>query len=121
MSLNESLREQLIRQFEADVSIIKDKTGLIHYICPSCQRKVALEEKKCRFCEQKLNWEHMDSLEIGQKGKAIATITFEVPVNFEKGNCGSCSLAYCVNQDGYEEHVCPLGLRADCPIEIKQI
>ena len=119
MSLNESLREQLIKQFDADVSVIKDRTGVIHYVCPSCQRNVSINEKKCHVCDQMLNWDHLGNIEPDEQRKNIATITFEVSSSFEKSDCGRCPISHVVKRAGYEEHECPLGNRTDCPIEIR--
>ena len=119
MSLQESLREQLIKQFDADVSIIKDEAGVIHYACPSCQRYVAISNKKCSVCDQTLNWEHVRNHEMELQGKRIATISFEVPADFTKSYCRKCPISYIAKQDSDKVYECPLGLRNNCPIEIK--
>ena len=119
MVLQDNLREQLIKQFEADVIILKEQSGNEYYACPTCKRQVALNNKKCGACEQVLKWNNIRQTEITKSGIKTATLKFEVPGDFSKSDCRKCPLSYIARSNGASAYECPLNLRNNCPLEIQ--
>lgn len=118
MAMQDELREQLIKQFSADVVEAVDPNGKMYYACPTCRRAVARSRDKCVSCNQSLNWENISKKELAQKGVKKATLTFEVPGDFAKADCRKCPLSYITKKDGENVYDCPLNMRNKCPLEI---
>lgn len=118
MAIEDSLREQLIKQFPADVVVLKDDFNKEYYACPTCKRVVALSNAKCMACDQAIKWDNVRKKEMEQNGKKIATLTFEVPADFTKSYCRKCPISYIAKHDKENMYECPLGMRNNCPLEI---
>lgn len=119
MALQDDLRAQLIKQFEADVLIVMEG-GVENYVCPTCKRHVAKSNEKCSSCDQVLKWDNIRKLEIEKSGEKTAKIILKVPGDFVKGNCRKCPISYIGRQDGENVYDCPLNLRNNCPLEIEE-
>ncbi len=119
MALQDELREQLIKQFPADVVILTEDTGKEYYACPTCKRHVTFNGDKCSSCDQKLKWDSVKKVIAEQVGVKTATISFEVPGDFVKSDCRKCPLSYITKRDGESMYECPLGMRNNCPLEIR--
>ena len=119
MALQDELREQLIKQFAADVVILTEDTGKEYYACPTCKRHVAMSNEKCPSCEQALKWDNVKKKEIEVLGSKTATLTFQVPGDFVKANCRKCPISYIGKSDGENVYECPLNMRNNCPLDIK--
>ncbi len=119
MALQDELREQLIKQFQAEVIILVEQTGEEYYACPTCKRHVAVSYDKCPSCDQKLKWDNIRRVELETKGSKRANLTFNVPGDFVKSDCRKCPLSYIGKSDGENVYECPLGLRNHCPLEIE--
>ncbi len=117
MSLQDELRASLIKQFPADVVILKEQTGNEYYACPTCKRPVAMGKDKCSSCDQMLKWDNIREEEIKNVGVKNAMLTFEVPGDFVKGDCRKCPLSYISRRDGESVYDCPLNMRKDCPLK----
>lgn len=115
--LQDDLREQLIRQFPAEVVEVAEPTGVIIYACPTCKRPVALNTDKCGGCGQVLSWDSIRK-ENTDKGVKRAKLEFEVPVDFTKGDCRKCPLSYIAKSAGENVYECPLKMRTLCKLEI---
>lgn len=119
MALEDGLRQQIIKQFEADVIILKEQSGTEYYACPTCKRQTVLNNKKCTSCEQKLSWTNVRQTEFTNSGVKTATLSFEVPGDFSKSDCRKCPLSYIARSAGQNAYECPLNLRNNCPLEIQ--
>lgn len=114
--LNDELREQLIKQFSAEVVETKGTMDQMYYSCPGCGRPVSKGMDKCG-CGQALSWKKIKAAE-GANGVRKATLNFEVPADFSKGDCRKCPISYIGKSDGENVYECPLKMRADCRLEI---
>lgn len=117
------LRDQLIRQFPADVLEITENVGggpkeTTYYACPTCKRAVSIGTKQCTGCMQVLNWDRIQQQERAN-GVKKAALEFEVPVDFVKGDCRKCPLSYIGKQDSQNVYECPLNLRTNCPLDVR--
>ena len=119
MALHDDLRAQLIRQFPAEVIELAEQNGTRYYACPTCKRPVAKSDTTCHGCQQVLDWKHIRDIEVGPMGPRYATLRFEVPGDFSKGDCRKCPLSYITKSATDNVYECPLNLRSRCPIEIK--
>jgi len=50
--MQDNLREELIKQFPAEVVELVEPSGKKFYACPTCKRVVTLNESKCAGCSQ---------------------------------------------------------------------
>lgn len=48
--MQDNLREELIKQFPAEVVELVESSGKKFYACPTCKRVVTLNESKCAGC-----------------------------------------------------------------------
>ncbi|MGN0141541.1 MAG: hypothetical protein ACI4AD_04885 [Roseburia sp.] len=115
--LQNDLREQLIRQFPAEVVETADPAGGIIYACPTCKRPVTLNTDKCSGCGQVLSWDSINK-QNAAKGIKVARLEFEVPMEFTKGDCRKCPLSYIAKSGNENVYECPLKMRATCKLEI---
>ena len=102
--MQDNLREELIKQFPAEVVELVEPSGKKFYACPTCKRVVTLNESKCAGCSQ--------------KGVKTATLKFEVGGDFNKGDCRKCPLSYIAKENNENVYECPLKMRANCKLEI---
>lgn len=114
--MTEELREQLIRQFPAEVVETKGEMDQVYYSCPSCGRPVSMGMEKCG-CGQSLSWKNIKSTEAA-KGLRKATLQFEVPIDFTRGDCRKCPISYIGKSDGENVYECPLKMRGSCKLEL---
>ena len=114
--LTADLREQLIKQFSAEVIETKGDMDQVYYSCPGCGRPVSKGMDKC-VCGQVLSWKNIKSAE-NAKGMRMAILEFEVPVDFNKGDCRKCPISYIGKSDGESVYECPLKMRGDCKLQI---
>lgn len=119
MALQDDLRAQIIKQFEADVIILTEQSGNEYYACPTCKRQLSMNNTKCPSCEQKLKWDNVRQMEIQNSGIKKATLTFEVPGDFSKSDCRKCPLSYIARHNGQSAYECPLNMRNNCPLEVE--
>lgn len=119
MALQDNLREQIIKQFQADVIILTEQSGTEYYACPTCKRQLVLNNTKCPSCDQNLKWDNVRHVEFAKSGTKTATLSFEVPGDFSKSDCRKCPLSYIARREGESVYECPLNLRNNCPLEIK--
>ena len=118
MGLQEDVREQLIKQFAAEVVEITEQTGNKYYACPTCKRPVAKSDEKCPGCTQALRWKNIRVVEAGPTGPKMATLSFEVPGDFARGDCRKCPLSYIAKTNTENVYECPLSQRANCPLKL---
>lgn len=114
--MTEELREQLIRQFSAEVIETKGEMEQIYYSCPACSRPVAKGMERC-VCGQTLSWKNIKEAE-AVSGFKTAKLEFEVPIEFTKGDCRKCPISYIGKSNGENVYECPLKMRGDCKLEI---
>lgn len=119
MAIQDDLRAQLIKQFGAEVIIVIDEDGSEIYACPTCRRQVAKRDEKCPACEQVLKWDSVRRVETQNCGVKTATISFQIPGDFVKGNCRKCPISYIARKEGENVYDCPLNMRNDCPITVE--
>ena len=119
MSLQDDLRAQLIKQFAAEVIEMTEQSGKKYYACPTCKRTVVKSYDKCPSCQQVLSWNNIRVEEQGVSGPRFATLTFEVPEDFAKGDCRKCPLSYIAKISNENVYECPLGNRTHCPLHLE--
>jgi len=119
MALQDDLRAQLIKQFAAEVVELTEQSGKTYYACPTCKRPLAKSDDKCPSCQQVLSWQNIRVVEQGASGPRYATLTFEVPEDFSKGDCRKCPLSYIAKTSGENVYECPLNNRTHCPLKIQ--
>ena len=119
MGLQDDLRAQLIKQFAAEVVELTEQTGKKYYACPTCKRPVAKSDDKCPSCQQVLSWQNIRIEEQGASGPRYATLTFEVPEDFSKGDCRKCPLSYIAKMSNENVYECPLNTRTHCPLKLQ--
>lgn len=117
--MHDKLREELIKQFPADVLEITEESGNIYYACPTCERAITRADNKCPGCGQALNWESIRQKEITRAGGARhATLTFEVAGDFSPGECRKCPLSYITKVNNENAYDCLLKMQGGCELEI---
>ncbi len=114
--ITEELREQLIKQFSAEVVETRGDMDQIYFSCPGCGRPVSKGMDKCG-CGQALSWKNIKSVEAAN-GVKKALLEFEVPMDFVKGDCRKCPISYIGKNDGENVYECPLKMRGACKLEI---
>ena len=119
MGLQDDLRAQLIKQFNAEVIELTEQSGKKYYACPTCKRPVAKSDVKCPGCQQALAWDNIRVIEQGKKGPKYVTLRMEVPEDFEKGYCRKCPLSYIAKTGTENVYECPLNKRTNCPLKIE--
>lgn len=115
--MQDDIREQLIRQFPADVLEMEEQSGKSYYACPTCKRAVTVGTDKCSGCGQMLSWEHIRR-QNAKKGALTAVLKFEVPGDFVRGDCRKCPLSYIAKEHNENVYECPLKMRANCRLEL---
>ena len=118
MALQDDLRAQLIKQFAAEVVELTEQNGKKFYACPTCKRPVVKSDVKCPGCQQALSWQNIRIEEQGAMGPRYATLRFEVPAEFSKGDCRKCPLSYIAKTNTENVYECPLNNRAHCPLDL---
>lgn len=116
--MQEDLRTELIKQFPSEVVEVTQQNGKSYYACPTCNRALSRSETKCVGCGQALSWTNIRQREEKQVGIKTATLSFEVPGDFTKGNCRKCPLSYIVKSGIENIYECPLKMRNSCGLEI---
>lgn len=116
--MQNDLRAELIKQFPSEVVEITESSGKKYYACPTCGRAVSRNETKCSGCSQVLSWDNIRHLEEKNSGLKTATLSFEVPGDFVKGNCRKCPLSFIAKSNTENIYECPLKMRASCKLEI---
>ena len=116
--MKESVRAEIIKQFEAEVVEMTEQSGNKYYACPTCKRALARSETKCAGCGQVLAWESIRQEEVARVGTRTATMTFEVPGDFTSGDCRKCPLSYIAKLNMENVYECPLKMRANCKLKI---
>ncbi len=117
MAVQDGLREQLIKQFAADVVIMTEKDGKEYYACPTCKHYVSKSNAKCLLCDQVLKWDDVRKIEIEEgNGAKTAVLKFEVPGDFAKSDCRKCPISYIARAQKENIYECPLGKRLECPL-----
>ncbi len=114
--MTEELREQLIKQFAAEVVETMGEMEQIYYSCPLCGRPVSRGMDKCG-CGQALSWKNIKSVEKAH-GIKKAKLEFEVSADFTKGDCRKCPISYIGKSNGENVYECPLKMRSSCKLEI---
>lgn len=115
--MENDLRQQLIRQFPAEVVEATGTMNEVYYACPTCGRAVALGTDKCTGCSQVLSWKNLNQMEAA-KGMRKAVLEFEVSADFTNGNCRKCPISYIGKSGSENVYECPLKMRGDCRIKI---
>lgn len=116
--MQDNLREELIKQFPAEVVEVVEHTGKKYYACPTCKRAVTRGETKCGGCNQMLSWDSIRQEEEKTVGVKKATLTFEVAGDFVKGDCRKCPLSYIAKVNTENVYECPLKMRTNCKLDI---
>ncbi len=116
--MQEDLRAELIRQFPSEVVEITEPAGKKYYACPTCSRAISRNETKCSGCNQVLSWDNIRHQEEKQSGTQTATLSFEVPGDFVKGNCRKCPLSFITKANAENIYECPLKMRGSCKLEL---
>ncbi len=111
--LHDDVRAELIKQFPAEVVEMTDDSGKGYYVCPTCRRTVTVKAPKCQGCNQMLGWSNIRKEE-EEKGVKMASLEFEVPSDFTKGDCRRCPISYI----GKAQYECPLNMRNNCRLTI---
>lgn len=115
--MQDDLRQQLIRQFSAEVIEMTDEKGKDCYVCPTCKRAITVGTDKCAGCSQVLSWDYIRRVE-DSKGLKKVVLEFEVPADFAKGDCRKCPLSYIGKDHNQSVYECPLKMRADCKLKM---
>lgn len=116
--MQDSLRAELIKQFPAEVVEVTEITGKKYYACPTCKRAVSRGDSKCYGCSQILSWDNIRHEEEREVGVKTATLSFEVPGDFVKGDCRKCPLSYIAKVNAENVYECPLNMRSGCKLNI---
>lgn len=116
--MQDNLRAELIKQFPAEVVEMKEITGKQYYACPTCKRVVTRGETKCPSCSQVLSWDNIRKEEEKTVGIKTASLTFEIPGDFVKGDCRKCPLSYIAKVNTENVYECPLKMRNSCKLTI---
>lgn len=115
--MDNNIRLELIKQFPAEAIKIEDRIGSNFYACPTCKRPVTPDMLKCTSCGQLLKWSDKEMADVKKTIKA--SVSFDVPIDFVKGNCRKCPIAK-VRRNSFENNYeCPLGVSSNCPVEFK--
>ena len=115
--MQSDLRAELIKQFPAEVVETVDSSGASYYICPTCKRAVTVGAKNCGGCNQVLGWENIRKENLA-KGMKKAKIEFEIPSDFNPGDCRKCPLSYITRSGDNNVYECPLKMRGSCKLEL---
>lgn len=118
--MQDNLRAELIKQFPAEVVEITERTGKKYYACPTCKRAISRNDTKCGGCGQVLSWDNIRQEEEKTVGIKTASLTFEVPGNFVKGDCRKCPLSYIAKSGTENVYECPLKMRTNCKLDISE-
>lgn len=113
--MQDDLRAELIKQFPAEVVELTEPSGKTYYACPTCKRVISLGTDQCSGCGQVLSWGNIRKEQIAN-GIKKATLEFEVPVDFAKGDCRKCPLSYIGKENNENVYECPLKMRANCKL-----
>lgn len=116
--LQDDLREQLIKQFPAEVVELTEADGKTNYVCPTCKKIVTLGMDKCSGCSQVLAWDNIRK-QSSAKGVKTAILKFEVSGDFAKGDCRKCPLSYIGKDHNENVYECPLKMRTNCKLELE--
>ncbi len=115
----EEVKVQLIRKFPVEVVETEGSMSAIYYSCPTCGRSVSKGMDKCAGCDQILSWKNIGRKET-KNGIKKAIARFEVPMEFEAGDCRKCPISY-LSKDGMVEiYECPLRMRGSCGLELAE-
>lgn len=115
---DEEVKKQLIRQFPIEVIETEGSMNKVYYSCPSCGRSVSKGMDKCDGCEQVLSWKNINREET-KNGIRKAILEFEVPAEFEIGDCRRCPISYLGKDGNNSVYECPLRMRGNCRLEIR--
>lgn len=118
--MQDNLRAELIKQFPAEVVEVTETNGKKYYACPTCKRAVSRGETKCAGCSQILSWDNIRQEEQKTVGMKTATLSFEIPGDFVKGDCRKCPLSYIAKVNMENVYECPLKMRANCKLNISE-
>ena len=116
--MKDHLREELIKQFNAEVCEVTKPSGEKYYACPTCKRTVARSDTRCSGCGQALSWNSIRQEEEKRAGTAHATLRFEVPGDFSAGDCRRCPLSYIAKRNDENVYECPLRMQNRCGLEV---
>lgn len=115
--MNDDVRMQLIRQFPVDVVETVGDMGTSYYSCPCCGRSLARGMQKCNNCDQVLSWKQVDQKD-DERGVKKAIIEFDVPHDFQPGDCRKCPISYIGKSGDDRVYECPINLRGVCRLKI---
>lgn len=118
--MQDNLRAELIKQFPAEVVEVTETNGKKYYACPTCKRAVTRGETKCAGCSQVLSWDNIRQEEQKTVGIKTATLSFEIPGDFVKGDCRKCPLSYIAKVNMENVYECPLKMRSNCKLNISE-
>lgn len=118
--MQDNLRAELIKQFPAEVVEVTETNGKQYYACPTCKRAVTRGETKCAGCSQILSWDNIRHEEQKTVGMKTATLSFEIPGDFVRGDCRKCPLSYIAKINMENVYECPLKMRANCKLNISE-
>ena len=114
--MKEEVRAELIKQFPAEVVEVVQESGRTHYACPTCNRAITVGDTQCPSCNQMFSWESIRRVE-AEKGVKTATLTFEVPGDFQQGDCHRCPLSFIAKQNNNDiAYECSLRMRGGCKL-----
>ena len=116
--MKDNLREELIKQFHAEVIEMTERSGNTYYACPTCKRAITRGDNKCPGCNQALSWKNIRQEEEARAGVGHATLTFEVPGDFKNGECQKCPLSFITKINHETAYDCALKMRGNCKLEI---
>ena len=115
--MHSDLRAELIKQFPAEVVENYDKNGESYYACPTCKRAVTHGMDKCMGCNQVLGWDNIKKKNL-VNGMLRGRIEFELPSDFNAGDCRKCPLSYIGKSGTDSTYECPLNMRGACKLEL---
>ena len=116
--MQDNVREELIKQFQAEVLEIMQESGNSYYACPTCKRAITRSDSKCPGCSQALNWESIRPQDETQQEVRHARMTFEVTGDFSPGECRKCPLSYLTKANNENVYECVLKMHGGCRLEI---